>query len=275
MSISVEYFEKAVPAMSAAKSLLSSKPVEHNLVATFLEKRLDSAESARYWLARDNKGQACGFGCNSSLTGMVLLSVMKNDVVDAIAQNIHARGVGLSGALGDAATVSRFAGMWTELTDIGAQPELGMRIYEQKNLGWTSSSTGRLRSAEPSERDLMIEWTTKLREEIGETAGNAEKIVDLRISDKSLFVWDDGGPKTVVAHSKFINGVTRILMVYTPKEYRNQGFAYHAVATLSDRLNAQNVRRILYTDLGNPTPNKLYRKIGYRSVSEVLNYKFS
>jgi uncharacterized protein len=34
-------------------------------------------------------------------------------------------------------------------------------------------------------------------------------------------------------------------------------------------------RCILYTDLGNPTSNSIYRRIGYRAVAECLRYRFT
>ena len=33
-------------------------------------------------------------------------------------------------------------------------------------------------------------------------------------------------------------------------------------------------RCILYTDLGNPTSNSVYRRIGYRAVAEALRFRF-
>jgi hypothetical protein len=34
-------------------------------------------------------------------------------------------------------------------------------------------------------------------------------------------------------------------------------------------------RCILYTDLGNPTSNSVYRRVGYRAVAEGLRYRFA
>ena len=33
-------------------------------------------------------------------------------------------------------------------------------------------------------------------------------------------------------------------------------------------------RCILYTDLGNPISNSVYRRIGYRAVAEGIQYRF-
>jgi uncharacterized protein len=34
------------------------------------------------------------------------------------------------------------------------------------------------------------------------------------------------------------------------------------------------LRCALYTDLGNPTSNSIYRRIGYRALAEVVRYRF-
>jgi predicted GNAT family acetyltransferase len=46
------------------------------------------------------------------------------------------------------------------------------------------------------------------------------------------------------------------------------------VAALSARVLAAGQRCILYTDRANPTSNAVYRRLGYRAVSEGLRYEF-
>jgi hypothetical protein len=46
------------------------------------------------------------------------------------------------------------------------------------------------------------------------------------------------------------------------------------VASLSKQIRDEECRCILYTDLGNPTSNAIYRRIGYRAVAEAIQYRF-
>ena len=39
-------------------------------------------------------------------------------------------------------------------------------------------------------------------------------------------------------------------------------------------VRARGTRCILYTDLGNPTANSVYRRLGYSAVAEALRYRF-
>ena len=67
----------------------------------------------------------------------------------------------------------------------------------------------------------------------------------------------------------------RISWVYTPPALRGRGYASACVAALSQRL-LDSGRRFcfLYTDLANPTANKLYQRIGYRQVIDASIYHF-
>jgi predicted GNAT family acetyltransferase len=69
-------------------------------------------------------------------------------------------------------------------------------------------------------------------------------------------------------------GVVRLQAVYTPAGERGHGYAGALVAALSDQVLKQGDLPALYTDLGNPTSNSVYRRIGYQCVAEVTRYRF-
>jgi uncharacterized protein len=79
----------------------------------------------------------------------------------------------------------------------------------------------------------------------------------------------------MAANSEPVEGVVRVQGVYTPPERRNRGYAGACVASLSRRMQEAGHRCILYTALGNPTSNSVYRRIGYRAVAEGLRYRFT
>ena len=60
-----------------------------------------------------------------------------------------------------------------------------------------------------------------------------------------------------------------ISAVYTPPEQRGRGYAGAVVQSISQQLLDEGARYVvLYTDLSNPTSNKLYYRIGYRKIVE-------
>ena len=129
---------------------------------------------------------------------------------------------------------------------------------------------GRLRLPRSEERDLLVVWTEEF---IGETglvgAAQAEQMVDARLGQQGLLVWDDGPPVSLVGVNPAVAGVVRIGPVYTPRPFRGRGYAGSAVAAVSRRALAGGADRcMLFTDLANPTSNKIYAEVGYRRCGD-------
>jgi predicted GNAT family acetyltransferase len=193
-------------------------------------------------------------------------------MVDAIAE----AGVTLCGVNGDAATAASFAGQWSERCKSAATPFQGTRLYELLELGEVPRTEGQLRQADPSDRSLMILWTRAFQDEIGEPANDTELRVDRGLAAGQLWLWDQNGEtKSMAVSREAAQGVVRLSGVYTPPEKRRHGYAAACVHALSKYLRGCGYRCILYTDLGNPTSNSIYRRIGYRAVTEALRYRFA
>ena len=88
-------------------------------------------------------------------------------------------------------------------------------------------------------------------------------------------LWDDGGPVSLAGFGGGTPNGIRIGPVYTPPELRGRGYASALVAALSAELLAAGRRFcFLYTDLANPTSNRIYERIGYRRVCESAEIAF-
>ena len=67
----------------------------------------------------------------------------------------------------------------------------------------------------------------------------------------------------------------RIGPVYTPPERRSRGYASSLTAAASqDQLDRGREFVFLFTDLGNPTSNKIYQAIGYEPVIDIDQVTF-
>jgi uncharacterized protein len=121
----------------------------------------------------------------------------------------------------------------------------------------------------------MILWTSAFQDEIGESANDTELRVDRALAAGQIWLWDQNGETTSMAVSREpVQGVVRLSGVYTPPEKRKHGYAAACVHALSKDLHDRGYRCILYTDLGDPTSNSIYRRIGYKAVAEALRYRF-
>lgn len=274
MQFKVLFSEDPAFVLRSADEFLSSEPVLHNLVLSILHSRVAQGDPGRYWIAFHEK-KAVGVIIQSPLDYPATLTPMEPRAVLAMVDAIAEAGVTLPGVNGDAATAASFAGQWSERCKSAAIPFQGTRLYELLELGEVPHTKGQLRQAGPSDRSLMILWTRAFQDEIGEPVNDTELRVDRGLAAGQLWVWDQNRETTSMAVGREpTQGVVRLAGVYTPPQKRKHGYAAACVYALSKHLRGCGYRCILYTDLGNPTSNSIYRRIGYRAVAESLRYRF-
>ncbi len=183
----------------------------------------------------------------------------------------------LPGCNGGPEIATAIADAWRARTGGAARRLREMAIHElEVVVDPPRPPAGRLRLAQRSERELMIEWWRAFAAE-ADSAGapRAAATVDARLEDDCVLVWDDGGPVSLVAISLPVAGVVRIGPVYTPPDKRRRGYAGMAVAEVSRRALAGGATRCtLFTDLANPTSNKIYAEVGYRRIADWEEYAF-
>jgi len=275
MELTVLFSQDPAFVLGRADKFLSSKAVEHDLILSILHARVAHADQGRYWIALYGEKTVVGVVVQSPLEYPATLTPMEPRAVLAMVDAMAAAGVTLPGVSGEAATAARFAGQWSERCKAAVKPVQGLRLYELLEVGEVPRVAGHLRRAGPQDRGLMILWSRAFQNEIGESASDNELRVDRGLAAGQLWVWDRKGETMSMAVSREpILGVVRISGVYTPREKRNHGYAAACVHALSEHFRDSGYRCILYTDLGNPTSNSMYRRIGYRAAAEALRYRF-
>jgi predicted GNAT family acetyltransferase len=272
MAIEVTFTDDPDRVLTEAGKFLAADPVGNNLILTLLHGRISHVESSRNWIA---KRDGAAVGVVFEWAGRsALVTRMARDVVVALADAIARAGGSLPGVSGEAATAAAFAGQWTEVTNSGAVPVQGDRVYEATTVEAPSGVNGRLRQAGPDDLDFLVTWMRDFLADVGDRHGNPEQRVERGLTDGLLWLWEDGGPVSMAAHSLPVGGVVRIGPVYTPPEHRKRGYASACTAALTSQLLASGHRCILHTDLGNPSSNSVYQRIGYRAVEEMIRYRF-
>ena len=272
-TVTVERTDSPTDALDAVGAHLATDPVRHNLVLTLLHTRAAHPEPGRYWVVREDARPA-GIVLQSPLDFVATATPMATEAIAAAVEAIVAAAVRLPGVTGEALTAARFAGQWTEQTRTGARPVQGQRIYEVDAVRAGPSPGGAHRAATDDDLALLTAWFTAFGDEIGEVRGDVAPLVARRLAAGHLWLWDDEGPVALAAVSDPLEGVARIGPVYTPPDRRGRGFGSALVAAISAAVRARGTRCILYTDLGNPTANSVYRRLGYRAVTEALRYHF-
>ena len=273
MAISAEVTADPLGVLRRAGEFLESDPVRHNVILTLLHGRVASPAEGRYVVAADGE-DVVGVVFQSPLTYFASVTPMGDDGVKACVEALASEATSLPGVAGEAATAARFAGQWTETTKLAAIPEQGQRIYEAGPIAEPEGVPGEFRRAADDDKALLGEWLRAFNSEVHEQGGDPDAVVTRRVAKGEFWVWEDRGPVSMAALTEPVAGVARVQAVYTPPELRGRGYASACVARLSSNTARAGTRCILYTDLGNPVSNSVYRRIGYSAIAESLLYKF-
>ena len=110
-----------------------------------------------------------------------------------------------------------------------------------------------------------------------ELTPSAEDLIGPRIEAARMFVWEvEEQAVAMAAITAAHGGFSRVHLVFTRPQSRKQGFASAYVAAITTRELANRGRLcMLYTDLENPTSNKIYQEVGYRRVGDTVQSRFA
>jgi predicted GNAT family acetyltransferase len=209
---------------------------------------------------------------------VILSEIDDHRAIDALADALA--GETLGGVHAPAEHAEGFARAWSGRTGLRYVPGMHQRSYALENVVPPARVPGHLRLAREDDRVVMTEWMIGFdTEAMGSEAGRRDMsaLVDELISASSRigYVWEDGVPVSMCqATGATLNGI-RIGAVYTPPELRRRGYASALVAAVS-QAELDRGRRwcFLFTDLANPTSNRIYQAIGYRPVRDIRMFRF-
>jgi GNAT superfamily N-acetyltransferase len=154
------------------------------------------------------------------------------------------------------------------------------RLYRLGRVHEPVGVAGRARLAGLPDIDLLTEWYTafSLEAHLGVPAGfDARAPVARSVAERGVWIWagPEGTPVSMATRRAPAAGVSRIGPVYTPPAQRGHGYGSAVTARAAfDTLDRAAVP-VLYTDLANPTSNKIYQAIGFRPVVDRASVTFA
>jgi predicted GNAT family acetyltransferase len=241
---------------------------------TLLLERAEGPEPGHYWIGKDG-ADTVGVVVQSPPGLFANVSRMTPEVAAELADTIAIQGITLPGVNGEAGAAATFAGQWSERLNVPAAPIKGLRAYVLKNVTGENTKRGQLRQATSNDRNVVLDLMKGFLTEVGEPQMDLELMVDRRLAAERFWLWENQSEAVcLVGCSEAAAGIVRIRVVYTPQNRRNYGYGTAATHALSKVVLTQGHRCMLYTDLGNPISNSIYRRIGYRAVAEALRYRF-
>ncbi|EWT07077.1 GCN5 family acetyltransferase [Intrasporangium chromatireducens Q5-1] len=230
-------------------------------------------DSPRWWVARDKEAAVVAAFMHTPPHPLHIGLATPEQARD-LATVLASQGDALPGVGGVRAPAEAFAAEWTtSASTVRTVMELG--VYDlPRRPTLPFAVPGRYRRARPSDVDLTDGWARDFHHAVA-TAGSPVSTMG-HIEAGRLGLWEDksGEPVSMAYASVPAGGVTRVSGVWTPPEQRAHGYASAVVAALSDERMADGEACMLYTDLGNPTSNGIYRALGYRRIGDSVTLAF-
>ena len=284
MALAFHRYDDVEAFLAATGGFLGAREAEHNLLLG-ISSQVRSfpdlfEESPSFASVTDGDDRVVAASLRTPPWNQVLSEVDDPAAVDLLAEALMDEP--LPGVTGPSEVAKRFARAWAGRNGVRAVLDVAERIFRlERVIPPMRPAQGSWRLAEPRDRELVADWLQRFREE---AAPNQPAPADmLVIADRwiarqyrTLYLWELGGRvvSLVGAGGETPNGM-RIGPVYTPPDERGRGYASSLTAAASqDQLDAGRRFVFLFTDLSNPTSNKIYQAIGYEPVRDVDLYVF-
>jgi predicted GNAT family acetyltransferase len=278
----VERYEDVAEFLARTGDYLGAREAEHNLLLGIAGTVRDAPavydEGPPLFASVADGARLLAVALRTPPYNLILSEVEELAAIDTLADAL--RGEELPGVVGPPGAVQRFAERWSDRTGDGWEVQLEERIFRLQRVIAPLPTPGEMRLATIADRDLVVDWIVAFGEEaLPEVDGvRVAETVDRSLAGigRRIFLWQDGEPVSLVgAGGETPNGI-RIGPVYTPRALRGRGYASALTAAVSQAMLDEGRRFcFLYTDLANPTSNKIYQAIGYEPVTDALMVAFT
>ena len=264
--------------LAAAGPLLAADEARHNLIYGICSTLVDTPDAyseAHFWTV--DAGETVAAVLRTPPFNFAVPRPLHDEALRFAAGRLRAAGIDAPGVTGAVPEAEVFARAWM------CEPRLRMAqgIYAAREISPPEGVPGELRLATFEDRDLVIDWMYAFQDEaLPDEAPHLEIVAGverrLRSTTAGLALWEVGGrPVSMSGFGGRTPHGMRIGPVYTPPKLRGRGYGSAVTAAASKRLLDGGCDFcFLYTDLANPTSNKIYVNIGYEFVCDSADYAF-
>jgi uncharacterized protein len=185
----------------------------------------------------------------------------------------------IPGFIGEKDLTNRLAKEITILRNRIPYIQMNQRLYRLDDIEKKASDNGKLIKMEKVNLPLIKEFVYQFCIDINEPMSKEDAEVKAKdlIERGRVFGWEvDGEIVSMANASRPTKTNITVNFVYTPISERKKGYASSCVSALTELLlNSGYKTTSLYTDLDNPTSNKIYMEIGYKPLidSIVIHFK--
>lgn len=198
-------------------------------------------------------------------TPVAITAGWRTDDVRALAGLLDALDPQAASIAGPLETVDAVAG----LLGRPVAQRMAERLFRLDELVEPRGVAGRARRAATPDLDYLADWYRDFQAEaLGHVSPAQDEALSRAVQSGECWLWLDrrAEPRSLAVRRPAVNGVARIGPVYTPPRFRGHGYGSAVTAAATRDVLAEGAVACLFTDLGNPTSNKIYQALGYVPV---------
>lgn len=183
-------------------------------------------------------------------------------------------GLSITGIIGEKITADIYKSLFEESGQT-SQVNMIQGLYRCRKVKMpTYDSRLNFRFADDRDIEKLGMWINDFHREAAPNDPQVDgvELAKARINNQMIFVAERSGQLiSMAAWARDIETSCSVNLVYTPMTLRGNGYASVVTAKLTQHLlNSGKIETNLYTDMSNPTSNKIYQKIGYEFVCDSI-----
>jgi uncharacterized protein len=261
-------------------SFLEQFEAENNLVLGVLLS-LSEKDQIPFLMATVIKNNEIGLVLLQTHPSQIILSksvLFTLDEIHLIGEKLSNTIQEIPGFVGEKNLTIELATYISNKRGINASVAMNQKIYKLEKVKEKIKTNGRLRNTKESDHHVIKEWVYQFSNEVNQPLSleEADKKAKELINKGNLVGWEINGDLVSMAYATrpTQNNIT-ISYVYTPMEERKKGYASDCVSAFTQSLLDRGYKTTsLYTDLSNPTSNKIYIQIGYEPIMDSILIRF-
>jgi ribosomal protein S18 acetylase RimI-like enzyme len=258
--------------LDTVRGWLARDPVRNNVLLTVMQSRADGVEPIEdgVLLTRVMDGDAFAGVAIRTPPHALLTSGMSPDAAEALAAYLVDQAPDTLAFNGSREVAGLLAERVAAARGGTVGRGLGFGRFQLTTLIPPAPASGAPRQATVEDVDLIVRWSYAFHDDASVPEPVNPDKIRARVALGQMWLWEDGRETVcMVNRSDPAGGVARVNMVYTPKALRGRGYASSLTAYVTQGILDDGYVASLYTDLANPTSNKIYQALGYGKVDEA------
>jgi GNAT superfamily N-acetyltransferase len=235
-----------------------------------------------WWAVLDEHGSCIGASFRTSPFGLQI-GPMPLEAVQLLAASVARDDDTFTWVVGSEGVATTFLRAYGESNSPGAQRHFvrGLKrlVYELGELQ-VPRVEGSYRAATLDDLELVVRWSRDFQKFTGAAhapEGRDREFLIARLEESSLRLWSvENQPVAMAGHAPTVEtssgSITRIGPVFTPEDMRGRRYGSAVTAALCEELVGRGSRVILYTDADYPTSNRVYQRLGFREIDNLVQF---